>query len=620
MSFAALDPIDVAGSFQYHKLLGTAPFVDRAIKTVSDPVYFQTLLLRSEDESSSCKRDPTSQHTNCRYAMHLQALTGWGVTELALAVSLVIVCRYFAVAKSDLSSRSIFDGRNTSARCVPPPPLSLPDTAEITKYYARFRHRISMCVWDYRHYFHQISLHPQIRPYFGVKVKQKTYRWKVLPMGWNHSPAVAQSLALGIAIRAIRQAGLSLTIPITSDTQIPAYLEVQAGDDSARFYVTYDNVCILGATNLVVQLRACITNQCRELALHIKPGSENFATEKELLRGATITHLGVTYGARPGSRTVTLSDQLKTKWLERTTKWRKKPAGNLSNREVACAVGMILHAHRALFGNLLLAHATLNTAKVLGSSVEDGDWNANCSIPQEQVLALIGEVERLVHLQPVRLKKGADPTHTIVVAADASKDKGGYVYLTPDGSLRDPVSFALPRELSIFLKEVIAARHAIVNACTRNPGTKIVLLEDNTAAAIAIERGWSSNTAATKEIVHIHQCLQRTHCTLVVKTVPGSQNPADEPSRDKDLDYSKPKQFLHLFQTTSYCLTADTRKEYNGASSIRHTEEDDQDLAGAFQDPSFYHVWSTKTSEQMENSEDDAWNPVYAHTQASRRS
>lgn len=581
ISFEPLDPIDVAGSFIYQELRGTAPFVDRAIATVSSPDYFDTLLLRKEGDNTEWKKS-SSDHTNNRYAMHLQALSSWGVTELVLAASLVIVCRYFAVAKSDQTSRSIFDGRNTSSRCVPPPPLNLPDTAEITRFYAQFPHRIAMAVWDYRHYFHQIALHGRIREYFGVTVNGKSYRWQVLPMGWNHSPAVAQSLALGVAIQAIRRAGLSLTLPITADTQIPAFLEVFKGEDSARFYVTYDNVCILGATNLVVQLREIITQRCRELSLHIKPGSEDMASEKQMLQGARITHLGVTYGARPGSRTVTLSDKLKEKWLSRVKNWKRHPS-SMSNRQVACGVGMILHAHRALYGNLIRAHKTLNTARVLGSSVDD--WNALCTIPRQNIQEIIEEVERLVQMAPVRLSKGVDPEDTILIAADASKDAGGFVYISRDGTLYDPVNFNLPVQTPIFLKEVIAARHAVVHACSKHPASKIVLLEDNTAAAIAIERGWSSNEAATKEIVRLHQCLSRAKCVLVVKTVAGTQNPADEPSRRKLLNYSKAEQFVHLYHTTSYCLTAQARSMYSGDSRTRHTE--DEELALALLDPAF---------------------------------
>lgn len=255
-----------------------------------------------------------------------------------------------------------------------------------------------------------------------------------------------------------------------------------------------------------------------------------------------------------------------------STKSVYKGSSCLLNKHVASMIGMVLHGHRAINGNLIQAHKTLEIARDLGKQVTN--WNAPSVVPCENVQHCMDEIEKFVKQGPRRLKC-AGLLKRVVVAADASDYAGGYVYITPEGRLVDERSFDLPKSMSIFLKEVIAARMAIADATQRYPKSEIVLLEDNTAAAIAIARGWSTSKAATEEIIKIHKALQSTECTIVVKTVPGKINPADEPSRKTTLDWSKAKLFQHLYHTTSYVFTVAATKAFDGDTPIRHMEDDE---------------------------------------------
>ena len=127
----------------------------------------------------------------------------------------------------------------------------------------------------------------------------------------------------------------------------------------------------------------------------------------------------------------------------------------------------------------------------------------------------------------------------------------------------------------IFLKEVIAARIGIERACKIFPGHHIVFLEDNTAAAGAITRGWSTSLRASKEIGRIHDCLQRTKCTITVRAVPSAANPADEPSRLKKLDHEKVTNLMPLFKDPEQVLNLPKEKSAPFTGRLRHYEECD---------------------------------------------
>lgn len=134
-----------------------------------------------------------------------------------------MLCCYFAVSKDENTSRTIFDGRNLSDACVPPPRMRLPDPRDIATYFGDFPRRARVVVWDYRHFFHQIQLHESIAKYFGVGLDQKFFSWCCLAMGWSHSPSIAQALGIAVLIESNLEYVENREL-LTKDLEVPAFV------------------------------------------------------------------------------------------------------------------------------------------------------------------------------------------------------------------------------------------------------------------------------------------------------------------------------------------------------------------------------------------------------------
>jgi hypothetical protein len=574
ISFLPLDQVDVAASFRYSGLEKQGTFVSRAIRAISDPAYFEDKILMEHTERQAEKRRRGEPFTDPKYHQHLSDLARWRVVQKSNEYK--VLCRYFAVAKDPKVARSIFDGREISWICHTPPQLNLPDPHDIVRYFASVPETPGIAVWDYRHFFHQIRLHPALRPYFAVRVGELSYQWRVLPMGWSHSPAISQALAIAVIMEALREDGWNMChMDEVKDPCIPAYVEAfhPKSNRPIRAYVTYDNVCILGHTEDVARAYEVTLARCEKRQLRLKPGSNQCLTWKMLAKGLRVDHLGLSFGASRSTRNVTLTDKLRQRWRDVLAEV-SNPARQFSCKDLARVIGAVLHGHRALHGNFLNAHHVLIAAQSLGRLVVD--WIAPCVIPREQVLKTLEEFERIIEAPPVKLSSRSPrdrPLNVVVVAADASGTRGGFVRVDPQGVLCDEVAFPLPEELHIFHKEIIAARRAVMHWAKECPGSRIILLEDNVAAALAISRGWSSSPEATEQIKRLHDELKLRKCELSVLTVPSASNPADETSRFKELAQWKGELFAHLCHNESVTPNLpNTRSHY--VANLRHWEED----------------------------------------------
>jgi hypothetical protein len=519
-----------------------------------------------------------------------------------------VLCRYFAVAKDPTIARSIFDGRAVSSWCHTPPRLCLPDPHDIVQHFVSLGGRPGIAVWDYRHYFHQIALHADIRQYFCVSVDNKIYQWQVLPMGWSYSPAVAQALALGVMIEALRHKKWDMrAMDVLDDTCIPAYVEAFHPQTrrAIRAYVTYDNVCILGETDDVDSARATIVANCRARSLIIKEGSDRFLGWKKLLAGERVDHLGLSIGATRCTRSVQLSEKTRTRWRSVLEELKPRlPKGCFTCRDLARVIGAILHAHRAIHGHFLGAHEVLRVARELGKQVVN--WSASCVIDERRVRDLLDEFERLINASPVHFPSrnpNAPPAKIVIVAADACDYGGGFVRVSEEGVLVEEVSFPLAKDLHIFNKEVIAAREAVIYWTSRYPGARIILLEDNVAAAFAIARGWSTSEAATEDIKRLHEALRKHRCTLTVMSVPGESNPADETSRFKPLDQAKGNLFVHLFHSQAVEANLPARRSPYVAD-LRHWEAQECQKTELFETAS---QWPDTVERRPENPAEEVW-------------
>ena len=579
LSTAPLDPIEVACSFDYEEGLPEYPFVNVAVASISDPTFFKQHVLKQSARATGTKRT----HTRHAYKGHLVMLEKYGVVTRIAAHLVLCLCRYFAVAKTETISRSIFDGRNVSDMCNTPPTMRLPDTGNISKYFAAHPGDVRLIALDLRHYFHQIRLHKEIQPYFVVCVGGQHYVWKALPMGWSWSPAIAQSLTIAVAAEAARNIsldGASVSVDLNSSSEVPGHFDISVKGRKARVYVTYDNVLFVGEGRLTGLWADAVQELCKERRLHIKDGSFHDTTSKDMAReGTKFEHLGMELSVTSGGRRcVNVASASLEKW-SRTLCTAKTTR---TNRVAARMIGMILHGTRMRFGSLLSARKTLGIARTLGKQAQN-NWNNACCLSVQDYGYLMMALNTLVTANPVKLEiPSGKRRDVLVVAADASDHKGGAVLVPKDGYMQLlGNSFTFPKEYThIFLKEVMAARICIDRAAKLHPRSHIVLLEDNTAAAGAIARGWSSSWRATEEIDKLYAHLKMHDCVLTVRSVPSASNPADEPSRDRPLCQHKALPFMPLYNDVDQALLLKKNEDRAYCAGLRHLEiDDDEDMA-----------------------------------------
>ena len=191
-------------------------FCKTALEIVGVEAMFKTTL---KDERPEAKMVTTPE----KWLPHFVALFTF---TLVSAGACVLFAAYFAVPKTDSSARSIFNGKTLSKEYYHvPPSVQLPDFAELLKIICRgFRNakRIFLLSGDWRHWFHQICLHPSIARFFGLTMKipsepeeweqgmkvpepTKDSRRACLPMGWSWSPLLAQSIGFGVIVLNLRK-------------------------------------------------------------------------------------------------------------------------------------------------------------------------------------------------------------------------------------------------------------------------------------------------------------------------------------------------------------------------------------------------------------------------------
>lgn len=120
-----------------------------------------------------------------RYADHMAALRRAGLLRTGAAA---FYSGYFAVPKSKVTSRSIFNGRRLSRACPIPPPVNLMGVNEVVsklKDHLHIHGRMNVVVGDFRHWFHQLPAPEHLQRLFGLRTKTQQYTWRCLPMGWS---------------------------------------------------------------------------------------------------------------------------------------------------------------------------------------------------------------------------------------------------------------------------------------------------------------------------------------------------------------------------------------------------------------------------------------------------
>ena len=197
--------------------------------------------------------------------------------------------------------RAIFNGKRLSSFWLAPPNVNLVDTRSLIAHMRAFSRRcprFHVVMGDFRHWFHQIAVHPELRRHFGLAYSDSAgnsqcYLWRTLPMGWSYSPFIAQSYAWSvIAHRNPNQESLFVEEALRG-AQLPTLLPSRQGGFAT---VYYDNFLLVTPSETEANEFAKRMHQtCKTFSVIVKPGSFRELNPDQVRRDG-FDYLGVHFG------------------------------------------------------------------------------------------------------------------------------------------------------------------------------------------------------------------------------------------------------------------------------------------------------------------------------------
>lgn len=239
-------PLDVAGCLKIEELLrfGIKRRWNPAIRCRDLLLYPSKFLT----QPVSAQRRVWSQK---KYQPHFEALRASGILQANHHPNeCVAYSTYFSVKKSDEYDRAIFNGRRISRFFSRPSPVNLVKNSDLLvkiSEVARIHPQAHIIVGDFRHWFHQQRA-LNLSRYFGVACGSQAYRWNTMPMGFSHSPHMAQTLSWLILSHGLLESGV-VDSSFLEDQELPVFIPLKptlGGSTQGGFMVVYyDNYLIM---------------------------------------------------------------------------------------------------------------------------------------------------------------------------------------------------------------------------------------------------------------------------------------------------------------------------------------------------------------------------------------
>jgi hypothetical protein len=536
-----LDPIHVAGGANVKALGKTAKgaarkgFTKDAFTFLLDPDYFA--LTVALPELTSLPRPTTAP----KWSNHLSSLEEYRVLQPEPYANLQSVATYFAVLKNADTARSIFNGRRLSEACRPPPPVNLPHLPSLLCEMARISRalngNISIITGDWRHWFHQIPLAHATSLFFGIATTSKSWRWATLPMGHSWSPWVAQALAWCALTYKEEQEDDLFETSIEDLEQAPQFLRLRGG---GLCTVYYDNFIAIGPPRVIDLLKARWERNFRLFNIAVKDCILHFTGKA--LRSRSVTFLGAEIQLRRKRDRAGSEQLVDMVWRlseEKIGKWHDTPNIILepsTPRRIARAIGRLMWRHCLTTTPLCRIASVISILREAARMSRTIGWDAAWNISGEQQKTLLTEWKKLTENEWLQHPCIEDPDHEVVCCSDSSDHKWGYAVYDKTGAVSEWESFAWltseERE-HIFVKETVAAALTIQKIVQkdRRPGLHVIMGIDNTAAAAAVRRQYSSNEIVMPLLENLADLLRQQKVLLTIIGLRSQDNPADGPSR-----------------------------------------------------------------------------------------
>ena len=539
--------------------------------------------------------DLSGPQVNSLYLAHMQELEDCGLVRRADVNQVRFVSGYFEVEKGD-RARAIFNGKALSRRTAAHPPANVNLTTHNRIVQEISKERYLVTTVDLRHWFHQIPVSETTQRLFGLRVGRALYRlWRCLPMGWSHSPAIAQASTWMIVLhRNDTQPALFDVEGLRSDEgSLPEWIFTTDGGTAITVY--YDNLVILSRTpaqqkEIVRRIRDNMHELNAELKLtkRKEAGLGEPQDTQELrvaldeewrytdVRREPTQILGMVVRFFPETDTLVVYPRKRDAWLERAV-----PA-SLTCREAAEFIGRLVFAaqlrHTCLYATSF-GRRVVSLATRIGIRAHAGGWEGHVDDP-----ILIGSLRDAWK----ELKASTDeplPRQALVdrrvfshvIASDASNGGWGFtVYQLEEGGGHRLIheargTYQRKDKRHIFYKELDAALRSVAWAKEKAIGP-YALAVDNTAVCWALKHGASRSAAA---MAMIERSSLGDAPVADIIAVASEDNPADPASRGASYCVERGERLfcaLHWYQRG--IRWASRRNGHDGANPIRHEEPD----------------------------------------------
>ncbi len=647
-----LDPIGCAGSANVRRFLATSgniPFLRFAVLLISCLDTFSSVML---DAPGHAPR--RVQYSSSRYRSHFEDLRQFGILRGCSVSDALHYSKYFAVPKKGGVSRSIFNGKSLSGLFGTPPPCNIPDITRVIEEFnslvARSPGGVAVACGDLRHWFHQLPLDPQIQKWFGVALADSTKRiaskknrgsyflWKTLPMGWSHSPYIAQSMAWQLLH--FRYPNEAEYFNLDGLTQSPMFAMLRVKEAIVGFAcVYYDNYLIVSSDSRVTEtMHHRVQRNAKEFGVTLKEhqyfsrrdlleaGRDQTAAEvsgrtmkatshegaaiddaaAKIFSGCAVPPIFSDCSVPPGKPKFSFLGIEFALTMKRTRNghshsllWRaEKSLGDMplksslpySPSQIAQVIGKILYARlislRPL-GEVESTRAVLEILRRISRAAWKTGWKRrNVSLGATEVDALVTEWMWANREEWLSISDPIKAIDHVILATDASDEGWGAVLMSRTGEVlwnsrfqpwpesNSGNNLSPVRGDHIFLKEMFAATEGWRQAHEHTPSPGIYLVVDNTAVAGAIKRGYSTNQRGMQMLTQLKQ-------RVCVVTVVSADNVADSPSRNEGLCSIRLKATLKnvlAFEDGLRIGVGERHPNVDVKDVVRHPEGFDDDL------------------------------------------
>ena len=433
--------------------------------------------------------------------------------------------------------RAIFNGKRLSSFWLAPPNVNLVDTRSLIAHMRAFSRRcprFHVVMGDFRHLFHQIAVHPELRCHFGLAYSDSAgnsqcYLWRTLPMGWSYSPFIAQSYAWSvIAHRNPNQESLFVEEALRG-AQLPTLLPSRQGGFAT---VYYDNFLLVTPSETEANEFAKRMHQtCKTFSVIVKPGSFRELNPDQVRREG-FEYLGVHFGVDDYGLTWHCGKS--KSWFHQDPVLPACP----SPRRAAQYAGRILFAlncgARPLCG-CKRGRSAIRLLSAIGRTAASVGWDGPLDLSRADRLTLEALWSYAItrHLDPERdwmYPSSAVGTPDFVIATDASSSGLGYELFRWRDDRLEQVLDSTGRPLvwlsegfhpddvrHIYLKEMEAATRGLEATFASFPEARnVILVTDNTAVAWGLRYGFTSNAVGRRMLERVSHLLPRARVIQVV--------------------------------------------------------------------------------------------------------